>query len=89
MSTPVVYRLIAYDKRAEKLAAAFDVPRGDVAQAKRIAGIGIEDDTQVGDWELTSRQSDEIARLIRAKLDTDSYDCFLEPYVLRDEAARN
>jgi hypothetical protein len=42
------------------------VPRSDAARAKSIAGIAIEDDTQVGDWELKSGQSEEIARLIHA-----------------------
>lgn len=85
----VVYKLVGYDKRSEKLAVAYEVPLSDVARAKSIAGISIEDDTQVGDWELTTKQSNEIARLIQAKLDADRYDCFLEPYALHDDAARN
>jgi len=85
----VVYKLVGYDKRSENLAVTFEVPRSDVARAKSIAGIAIEDDTQVGDWELTSKQSNEIARLIEAKLDADRYDCFLEPFALLDEAVRN
>jgi hypothetical protein len=89
MSTRVVYNLVGYDKRTEKLTVAFDVPRGNVARAKSIAGIAIDDDTQVGDRELTSGPSEEIARLIHAELDADRYDCFLEPYVLHDGAARN
>ncbi len=89
MSLRVIYKLTGYDKRTEKLAVAFEVPRGDAARAKRIAGIAIEDDTQVGDWELTSGQSHAIARLIRAEFDADRYDCFLEPYALQDAAARD
>jgi hypothetical protein len=85
----IVYKLVGYDKQSEKLVVAFEVPRSDLARAKRIAGITIEDDTQVGDWELTAKQSNEIARLIQAKLDADRYDCFLEPYALHDKAARN
>ena len=82
----VVYKLAAYDKTTEALAAAFDVPRAVVAGAKSIAGIMIDDDTQIGDWELTPEQSREIASLIRAPFDADRFDCFLEPYVHREEA---
>lgn len=89
MTTHVVYRLVGYDKRTETLAVAFDVPRSDVAQAKAIVGLNSDHDAQLGDLELPTAQSHEIARLIRAPLDTERHDYFLEPYVLQDEAAQN
>ena len=57
-----------------------------IFEAKQIAGIKEDDDTRVGDWELSPEQEAELALLIRAPIEVSRYDFFLEPYVYRGEA---
>ena len=45
----VVYRLIGYDKKTERLTVRFDVPGRLIFEAKQIAGIKEDDDIRVED----------------------------------------
>ncbi len=83
---PVAYRLVGYDKRTEMMAVRIDLPQHATAKAKEIAGIHVDDDSQVGDWELAPAQALGIAQLVRASMEALDYDFFLEPYVLEAAA---
>ena len=78
----VIYRLIGYDPKTEMLAIRHDIPAEKVGQAKRVAGINIDDDTYLGDRKLDPQQAQQIAKLIGTSVRTDWYDFFLEPYVM-------
>ena len=85
---PVVYRLVGYDKRTEKMAVRIDLPQHATAKAKEIAaGIHVADRCRVGDREVAPAQALGIAQLVRASIEAFDYDFFLEPYVLETAAS--
>jgi hypothetical protein len=79
---PVIYALVGYDKQTERMTLRIELPASVVPVAKQIAGIKIDDDTQVGDWELDFSQAKDIAGLSdKLPAILPDLDFFLEPYV--------
>ncbi len=85
----VTYKLVGYDKRTERMAVRLDIPDSARSKAKKLAGLAISNDLEVGDWELSAPQAAAIARLIGHSIDSSSCDFFLEPYVLDGHAAES
>lgn len=81
----IVYRLVSYSRKSERILAKYDVPQQAIEKAKAIAGIGNDDDG-LGDYPLDRGQAKQIAALLSAPMDTESADYFLEPYVYEANA---
>lgn len=79
MKAKVVYDLVGYDRKSERMAEQHAVPPSLVHAVKQIAGVGDRSDYQLGAWELTEGQVKEIARLMKAKPDLRRCEFFLEP----------
>jgi hypothetical protein len=84
-----VYRLVGYDRTSEFLEERHDIPAGQVAPAKRTAGIGAAESELLGDWPLSDDQARAIAELIHLAIDLAHRDYFLEPYVMPEGAPRH
>ena len=76
---PVVYKLVGFDRRTERLAAAHEIPAAQVERVKQIAGIHDRPEI-VGDWPLTPDQAAAIADIINQRVDLQHQDFSLEPY---------
>jgi hypothetical protein len=75
----VVYELVGYDRKTERMAERHPVPQSLIRTVKQIAGVGDRHDDELGDWELTKGQAQEIGEFIRAKPDVVRCDFFLTP----------
>jgi hypothetical protein len=75
----VVYELVGYDRKTERMAERHPVPQPLVRTVKQIAGIGDRRDDQLGDWELSAEQVQEIGKFIEANPDVERCDFFLAP----------
>lgn len=73
----VIYHLVGFDRKTERLAIKFDVPARSVRTALKIAGI--EDKRVIGDWPLTNEQAHAIADVIGQSIDTAKFEFSLEP----------
>jgi hypothetical protein len=75
----VIYELVGYDRKTERMAERYPVPRSLVRTVKQIAGIGDRRDDQLGDWELSAGQAHEIGKFIKASPEVERCDFFLAP----------
>jgi hypothetical protein len=75
----VVYDLVGYDRKTERMAEQHPVPPSLVCTVKQFAGIGDRSDDQLGAWELTEGQVRDIAQVVKVKPDLQRCDFFLEP----------
>ena len=82
-----VYRLVGYDKKTERLEIRVDIPQVKVNEALAVASIKLNQDIEVGDWELTPEQAKYIGDIIGFKPNLRNYDYFLEPYVFEGPIA--
>ena len=76
----IVYRLAAFDRRTEELIGFDAIPGKFVPEVRRIARIPPFDDG-AGDYPLDAGQVSKIARRLGIKVDPESFDYFIEPYV--------
>ena len=84
-----VYRLVGYDRTSEFLEERHDIPAGEVARAKRAAGITPVESELLGDWPLSDSQALAIAGLINLAIDPAHREYFLEPYVMAEGPSRH
>ena len=76
----VAHRLTGYDRRTERLEIAHGVPRAKEPFALEVAGVARDRDPgAVGVYPLLPEQARRIAAAIGARINTESYDWFLEP----------
>jgi len=69
----VIYKLVGFDRRTERIASAHEIPADRVERAKRIAGIADRPEV-VGDWPLTTDQAGAIADIIHKPIDLRGVD---------------
>ncbi|HTT78475.1 MAG TPA: hypothetical protein VMF86_02245 [Stellaceae bacterium] len=81
-----IYKLVGFDRKTERLAAAYDIPSALVESAREIAGIASRPEI-VGDWPLTPRQAAAIADMIDQRIDLGCQDFALEPYETESRSA--
>jgi hypothetical protein len=82
----IAYRLAAFDRQTEKLIGSDVIPRELVAEIRKIAQISPSDDG-AGDYPLDAGQVAKIARRLGIKVDPESIDYFIEPYLQETDAA--
>jgi hypothetical protein len=76
----VVHRLVGYDRRSDRMKARCDIPSDRIAEAKRIAGVALDDPGAAWSYPLSATQVQAIAQLIGAEIDPDHLEFFLEPF---------
>jgi hypothetical protein len=62
----VIYALVGYDKRTERMGFRHLIQASDTAGIKRIAGVTVDDDRQAGDLELGSSQIRDVAEMMKS-----------------------
>jgi len=82
----VVYRLIGHGKKTERLAVRIDVPGRLIFEAEQIADIKEDDETRVGDSELSPEPATGLALLIRARIEVSLMTSSLNRVSYRGEA---
>ena len=75
----MIYRVVHYDKKTERVSGSRPVPWPVVAEVKRIAGLGPLDDG-LGEYELDEQQVRRVADILRFSPSTDRFYYYLEPY---------
>jgi hypothetical protein len=60
--------------------ARSDIPSDQLAEAKRIAGVGSEDPDAAWSYPLSTAQARAIAQLIGTEIDLSRLEFFLEPF---------
>ena len=76
----VMHRLIGYDRLTDRMKARFEIPSGRLAEAKRIAGVASDDPDAAWSYPLSADQARAVAGLLRASIDPDRLEFFLEPF---------
>ncbi len=75
----IVYRLVSYDKQTERKTGEFVIPDKKLAAIREIAGISPSDDG-LGDYPLSDDQANDVARLLKMRVDGDAFTYYVEPY---------
>jgi hypothetical protein len=84
----MTYFLVGYSKTSDRQLERYELPADKARDAKRLAGLGTNEDTGEGDLPLLAEHAVQIAADIGIQLDTDACDYFLEPYRRRASAAQ-
>src|ERR1700731_5178881 len=69
-----------YDRRTDQMKIRYEIPSDTLAEAKREAGVASDDPGAAWSYPLSADQARAIAGLIRAPIDPDSLEFFLEPF---------
>ena len=83
---PIIYKLVGFDRKTERLGAAYEIPTALVERAKEIAGIANRPEI-IGDWPLAPDQAAAIADIINQRINLRDQDFSLEPYDSGNRAA--
>lgn len=76
----VVHRLVGYDRRTDRMRTRCDIPHNVLAEAKRIAGVAPDDPDAAWSYPLSAARARAMAQLIRAEIDPDHFEFYLEPF---------
>jgi hypothetical protein len=76
----VIHGLVGYDRLTDRMKVRYEIPSGTLAEAKRIAGVTLDDPGAAWSYPLLADQARAIAALIRAPIDPDRLEFFLEPF---------
>ena len=76
----VIHRLVGYDRRTDRMKVRYEIPSGTLVEAKRIAGVASDDPDAAWSYPLSADQVRAISGLIRAPIDPDRLEFFLEPF---------
>src|SRR6202040_1992936 len=75
-----IHRLVGYDRGTDQMKVRYEIPSDTLAEAKRIAGVASDDPGATWSYPLSADQARAIATLIRAPIDPDDLEFFLEPF---------
>ena len=76
----VIHRLVGYDRRTDQMKVRYEIPSDTLAEAKRVAGVAPDDPGAAWSYPLSADQARAIAGLIRAPIDPDGLEFFVEPF---------
>ena len=76
----VIHRLVGYGRRTDQMKVRCEIPSDTLAEAKRVAGVASDDPGAAWSYPLSADQARAIAGLIRAPIDPDGLEFFLEPF---------
>ena len=74
----VTHSLVGYDRRTEHVAEEFDVPDTVLPKAKELARVPDNDPDVLMCYPLDASGAQYLADLLKARIDTDRRDYFLE-----------
>jgi hypothetical protein len=74
-------RLVGYDRITELVAEEFPIEPEKLARARELAHVPMDDPEVTGCYRLTSKEAQELAWVIEARIDPDRRDYFLEGFV--------
>jgi hypothetical protein len=75
----MIYRIVTYDKKTERMKGSLPIPLSVLEQIKRIAGFGPQDDG-LGEYPLDEGQTRQIAGILGFRPDPQHFYYYLEPY---------
>jgi hypothetical protein len=75
----MIYRIVTYDKAAERMRGSLAVPQSVLEQVKRIAGFGLDDDG-LGEYPLDEAQTRQVAQILDFNPEPDRFYYYVEPY---------
>jgi hypothetical protein len=76
----IAHSLVGYDRRAERVAEEFDVPDALLSSAKDIAQVPADDPDAIMCYPLDASSARKLAYELKATIDTDRHDYFLEGF---------
>jgi len=74
----LIHSLVGYDRISERVAEEFDVPDAVLPRAKELAGVPADDPDAIMCYPLDASRARDLADLIKARIDTEHRDYFLE-----------
>jgi hypothetical protein len=74
----IAHSLVGYDRFSERVAEEFDVPDAILPRAKELAGVPADDPDAIMCYPLEAPGARDLADLIKARIDTERRDYFLE-----------
>jgi hypothetical protein len=74
----VTHSLVGYDRLTERVAEEFDVPDAVLPRAKELAGVPAADPDAIMCYPLDASGARDLADLIKARIDAELRDYFLE-----------
>ena len=74
----VTHSLVGYDRLSERMAEEFDVPDAILPRAKELAGVPANDPDAIMCYPLDASGAHDLADLLKARIDTERRDYFLE-----------
>ena len=76
----VTHRLVGYDRITERVAEEFGIPDGVLPRAKELAGVPADDPDAVMCYRLDASAAHDLADILKARIDTERRDYFLEGF---------
>jgi hypothetical protein len=83
----MIYRLVTYDKKTERMAGTRPIPWANVTKIKKLTGVTPQDDG-LGEYLLDVDQIRRISEILDFDPQPESYYYYLEPYDQPDDGLR-
>jgi hypothetical protein len=75
----MIYRIVTYDKKTDRMRGNLRIPPSVLEQIKRIAGFGPQDDG-LGEYPLDEAQTLQVANILGFNSDPGHFYYYIEPY---------
>jgi hypothetical protein len=76
----IIHSLVGYDRVTERVAEEFDIPDAVLPRAKHLARVPDDDPEAVMCYPLDASGARDLAAVLKARIDTDRRDYFLEGF---------
>jgi len=79
-SLDMIYRVVTYDRKTERMRGNLRIPPNVLAEIKRIVGFQPQGDGLGGEYPLNEAQTRDIARILGFRPEPDRFFYYVEPY---------
>ena len=76
----ITHSLVGYDRQTERVAEEFDVPDAVLPRARELARVPADDPDAIMCYPLDALRARDLADILRARIDTERRDYFLEGF---------
>jgi hypothetical protein len=76
----LTHSLAGYDRATQRVVDEYEVPDRVLARAKQLARVPADDPNAMMCYPLGASEAGDLADIIKARLDTDRHDYFLEGF---------
>ena len=76
----IAHSLVGYDRQTERVAEEFDVPDSVLPSATVLADVPIDDPDALMCYPLDAAKAHNLADVLKAKIDTERRDYYLEGF---------